>query len=140
MVPIANLAAIRAANPRLDLWESAFGPGASPQPVLICLETESRNAQAHVRMFAPSLGVLEDPATGSAAGPVGAYLHRERALAQSGSSLAFAIEQGLEMGRPSWLEVEVQGDVADATATPSWSVRVAGSAVVVGRGQIELPK
>ena len=66
--------------------------------------------------------VTEDPATGSAAGPLCAYLHRRRGLE------AITIAQGVEMGRPSRLDCAVEGD----------TVRVGGEAVVLATGTLSL--
>jgi trans-2,3-dihydro-3-hydroxyanthranilate isomerase len=84
------------------------------------------------RMFAPGLGVLEDPATGSAAGPLGSYLVRH---AQVSAELArrIVIRQGVSMKRPSVLHVSVEGGSAAVT-----SVKVGGRAVLVGRGELYL--
>ena len=83
-----------------------------------------------VRMFAPQLGVPEDPATGSGAGLFAAYLLRN-GLVAAGDSIE--IHQGLRIGRPSLLLARVGGS-ADAIA----SVEVGGSAVVVGRGELSV--
>ncbi len=80
------------------------------------------------RMFAPAFGVAEDPATGSAAGPLAVHLARHGRIA-FGEEIE--ISQGAEIGRPSTLHarVEGEGDRIDA-------VEVAGSAVVVARGEL----
>ncbi|MEX1102989.1 MAG: PhzF family phenazine biosynthesis isomerase, partial [Dehalococcoidia bacterium] len=87
------------------------------------------DASAHVRMFHPGPGgsVQEDPATGSAAGPFGAYLVRH-GLTPPGSML---LEQGFEIGRPSQLNVMV--DTAGEEIT---RVRVAGGVVLVANGEM----
>ena len=83
------------------------------------------------RMFAPSHGVTEDPATGSAAGPLACHLLRHGRLA-SGDEIEIA--QGAEIGRPSTLYARVTG-TRDAITT----VEVGGSAVTVARGEFRLP-
>jgi trans-2,3-dihydro-3-hydroxyanthranilate isomerase len=82
------------------------------------------------RMFAPGLGVDEDPATGSAAGPLAVHLarHGEVAFGQS-----IEIRQGVEIGRPSTLRARAEGSAAAITA-----VAVGGSAVLLGRGELWL--
>ena len=81
-----------------------------------------------MRMFAPAFGVAEDPATGSAAGPLAVHLARHGRIA-FGEEIE--ISQGAEIGRPSTLlaRVEGEGDRIDL-------VEVAGSAVVVARGEL----
>ncbi len=93
-------------------------------------ETVRRISTVHARMFAPSYGIPEDAATGSAAGCLGAYLVKNRAVLPSRLT-RITIEQGLEIGRPSSIEVEVESDGERIGA-----VRVGGSAVIVGDGSI----
>ena len=83
------------------------------------------------RAFCPGAGVPEDPATGSGAGPLGVYLALQNSL--PGGAPRFFVDQGIEMGRPSEIEVTVE---RAADGTPS-GVRVAGSAVLMMRGSIE---
>ena len=96
--------------------------------------TERRTARpdssVHGRMFAPGAGVSEDPATGSAAGPLAAYLVRH-GMAQPGDRIV--IEQGFEIGRPSLMYARVGG-----TAEKITTLHVGGRAVISGGGWIEL--
>ncbi len=80
-------------------------------------------ALAYARFFNPAVGISEDPATGSAAGPLGCYLIAHGVHADG---TAMVVEQGYAMGRPSRIDVLVRGDV----------VRVSGSAVVVAEGTL----
>ncbi len=106
-----------------------------------CLMVFSREcvrdgSSAHARMFAPGLGVHEDPATGSAAGALGAWLVRHRQAGGPGSrTVRLVIEQGFEMGRPSIIHVEVDrtGD------SEPIEVRVGGQSVEVAEGALHLP-
>jgi trans-2,3-dihydro-3-hydroxyanthranilate isomerase len=82
------------------------------------------------RMFAPGLGVTEDPATGSAAGPLALHLARHRRIA-FGEEIE--IHQGEEVGRPSTLFARVEGSRDEVER-----VEVGGSAVVVARGEFQL--
>lgn len=66
-------------------------------------------AGAYSRMFAPELGIVEDPATGSATGPLAAYM-MEHGLCSSADGTAFASEQGTKMGRRSLLQVRIRGE------------------------------
>jgi trans-2,3-dihydro-3-hydroxyanthranilate isomerase len=83
--------------------------------------------QWKTRMFAPAFGIAEDPATGSAAGPLAVHLARHGRIA-FGSTIE--IEQGTEVGRPSRLFARVDGSAEMVTR-----VEVGGSAVVVARGE-----
>lgn len=82
------------------------------------------------RMFAPGLGVPEDPATGSAAGPLAVHLSRHGRIA-FGEEIE--ISQGVEIGRPSLLYARAEGDGERIER-----VEVRGSAVIVGRGELLL--
>lgn len=82
------------------------------------------------RMFAPALGVPEDPATGSAAGPLAVHLARHGRI---GFGEQIEIHQGAEIGRPSLLKSSVEGSPDRIEA-----VEVAGQAVLVGRGEMRV--
>jgi trans-2,3-dihydro-3-hydroxyanthranilate isomerase len=82
------------------------------------------------RMFAPAFGVAEDPATGSAAGPLAVHLVRHGRI-ESGQEIE--IEQGVEIGRPSRLYARAFGTLEQIDR-----VEVGGSAVIVARGEFQL--
>jgi trans-2,3-dihydro-3-hydroxyanthranilate isomerase len=82
------------------------------------------------RMFAPSLGIAEDPATGSAAGPLALHLARHGEI---GFGEEIEISQGAEIGRPSTLYARVHG-----SAGAIERIEVGGSAVIVARGEFRL--
>ena len=86
---------------------------------------------AHARVFAGGVGVLEDPATGSAALGLGVYLVATGLLADGGP---YVVQQGAELGRPSRLECDVTAvDGAPVSAS------VTGSVVPVAVGRIRRP-
>lgn len=82
------------------------------------------------RMFDPGVGIGEDPATGSAAGPLGAYLAARGVAGMPGS---IAVAQGEQVGRASTLHVDVQPDGT------SWIVHVGGGVAKVGEGWFDIP-
>ena len=84
------------------------------------------------RMFAPADGVPEDPATGSAAGPLACHLLRHGAISPG---TEVTISQGASVGRPSTLYATAEGSAEEIT-----EVRVRGGAVIVGEGRFELPR
>jgi trans-2,3-dihydro-3-hydroxyanthranilate isomerase len=88
------------------------------------------NGHFKTRMFAPGAGVPEDPATGSAAGPLAVHLVRHGRAAY-GEQLE--IRQGEEIGRPSFIYARVEGTEGQIT-----KVAVGGSAVIVARGEYNL--
>jgi trans-2,3-dihydro-3-hydroxyanthranilate isomerase len=83
-------------------------------------------------MFAPALGIEEDPATGAAATALAGYLGVRDG--RSDATLRWRIEQGFEMGRPSILHVE-----ADKRDGAIISIRVGGASVLVSEGTMEVP-
>jgi trans-2,3-dihydro-3-hydroxyanthranilate isomerase len=83
------------------------------------------------RMFSPAGGVPEDPATGSAAGPLALHVARHGRIAFGDE---IEISQGAEIGRPSTLYARVEG-----SADKLDRVEVGGSAVIVARGEFRLP-
>jgi trans-2,3-dihydro-3-hydroxyanthranilate isomerase len=85
-------------------------------------------ATAYSRMFAPELGVVEDPATGIASGPLGCYLVRHHVVAREAADALLSL-QGAKMGRPSYIHISIALD-GDTIAT----VRVGGESVLAGEG------
>lgn len=134
ILPLRDLAAARRARPRGDVWESTLAPLGTPNVLVVARETEKSGHDWHARMFAPHIGVVEDPATGSAAGPLGAYTVRHRVLpADQAGETAIVIEQGIEMGRPSVLRVRVRTVGHDIT-----TVLVSGDCHRIGEGKLSL--
>jgi trans-2,3-dihydro-3-hydroxyanthranilate isomerase len=134
IVPIRDLEAMRRLAPRPALWRERLEHTGAVNVMAFTLQTARRGATAHCRMFAPTLGVLEDPATGSAAGPLGCYFVQHGiSAAPAAASHEFIFEQGLEIGRPSLLHAAVdrQGDRITR-------VRVFGTCVSIGSGQLEV--
>jgi trans-2,3-dihydro-3-hydroxyanthranilate isomerase len=82
--------------------------GGQKEPVCVFVFTPTAPG-AYSRMFAPEFGVAEDPATGSATGPLAAYMMRHQ-LAASSAATRFYSEQGTAMGRRSILHVQVNGE------------------------------
>jgi trans-2,3-dihydro-3-hydroxyanthranilate isomerase len=91
---------------------------------------EHKDVHVHARFFAPTVGVIEDPATGSAAGALGGYLAR---ILKFPIDLRLAIKQGVEIQRPSEIKVDVHCDRGMVN-----SVKVTGKVVLVGEGTIFL--
>jgi len=124
-VPVKSLRAMHKLRMHLDRWEQLLKDHEASQVYAFSMETQDAAATVHSRMFAPSMGIAEDPATGAACGPLGAYLMKYR-LINEGLILN---EQGIEMGRPSKIHIQVeqaQGAVS--------SVRVGGTNVYMGKG------
>jgi trans-2,3-dihydro-3-hydroxyanthranilate isomerase len=133
IVPIGSRAAVDRAVLDLRQLRRAFEAEGWPElPLyLMTLDRAADDATAYSRMFAPGFGIVEDPATGSAAGPLGAYLVQHRRWPVDAQSIVAL--QGVRMGRPSWLHI---------SPAPEWAametVRVGGEAVVVGEGTLRV--
>ncbi len=84
----------------------------------------------HSRMFAPDFGIVEDPATGIASGPLGCYLVKH-GLIGGEAAQRIVSHQGVAMGRPSRIHIAIDGD-----STAIAQVRVGGQAVLVARGEL----
>ncbi len=128
-IPIASLAAVARAQPRAALFGAALAPVEAA--FLYTRETVDPQHDFHARMFAPSLGITEDPATGSAAAAFAGALMAFEDVPDG--SRALTIEQGYEIDRPSRivlsLEVE-RGALNEAS--------VGGNAVIVAEGFLDL--
>ncbi len=123
MVALASSRAVGALDP--DLWGLVRVAGAA---LVSCFAGAEGRFKS--RVFAPGLGVDEDPATGSAAGPLAVHCARH-GLGAFG--LPIEISQGAEIGRPSLLRAR-----ADGSSEHLEAVRVGGDVVIVGRGEIVL--
>lgn len=130
-VPLRSLDAVRRARANQEYWNRALNTRWTEAVFLFAHETDAKDASVHARMFAPTFGIVEDPATGSAAAAFAGYLARREKLTQG--SGRWVIEQGFEMGRPSRMEVEA--DAANGVVT---AVRVAGPSVIMSEGFLQL--
>ena len=130
-VPVRDRAAVGRARIKIDVWESALADYVTKEVFVYAMDAEHPDHDIRARMFAPSIGVPEDPATGSACVALAGYL---AALDQrTQGTLRWIVEQGFEMGRPSILEIEAEKKAGAVTA-----VRVGGRTVLVCDGTMEL--
>ena len=132
-VPIDTLESIRRIRFRSDLAERIVKETSATGVFVFTQEAENAGSQVHGRLFAPGEGIMEDPATGSAAGPLGCYLSRYGLTASSGE-VRSVLEQGIEMGRPSFLHIRIRH-----TGNEIAAVHVGGSCCYMGSGQLKLP-
>jgi trans-2,3-dihydro-3-hydroxyanthranilate isomerase len=133
-VPLSGLDAARRARPRADLMERASAEhGVPPEVFVFTREVEHEGSTVHSRMFAPGLGITEDPATGGASGPLGCYLVRH-GLVECDPAAEIVSEQGIEMGRPSFIRIRIGRGGEEINA-----VRVGGQCHFMGEGFIEIP-
>ncbi|MCP4380972.1 MAG: PhzF family phenazine biosynthesis protein [Hyphomicrobiales bacterium] len=130
-VPVLDLDTIGQVQPRTQFFAEAFGSDQQACVYVYTRETVSSEHHFHARMFAPGLGVMEDPATGSAAAAFAGVVARFDQ--PPAGSHRYVIEQGYKMGRPSLigLELDIDGGAVHAA-------RISGDAVVVARGTLSV--
>jgi len=131
LVPLKSLKALEAIRFRVDVWESKLKEFEAPAVFVFTRDVRNAGCMIRARMFAPQAGIIEDPATGSACGPMGCYLVRQ-GLAKAGENVI--VEQGVEMGRPSRIEVVIETRKGEISA-----VKVGGNACLIGDGYLEQP-
>ena len=132
VVPIVDLEAMNRIRFRIDIWDRMLRHSPHPQVLPFSLETRYPECNVHARMFAPGLGVYEDPATAAAAGPLAAYLIRYGVI-RPDPRAQLIVEQGIEIERPSFIHVSVEMDGERFS-----SIRVGGQCVSIGKGQIHV--
>lgn len=123
-IPVTSLAVLAKIKIRVDLLQQHANKLGTQALYIFTTNTESES-DTRGRMFAPLWGMHEDPATGSASGPLGCYLVRH--AINDGKMIT--CEQGVEMGRPSTIKVQIghENEVVN-------KVLVGGEAVLVGKG------
>jgi trans-2,3-dihydro-3-hydroxyanthranilate isomerase len=134
IVPVRRLETVRGMKPDLGaLAEFSERHGATDGTYVFSLQTEKEDTFVHARFFTGGWTTpFEDPATGSAAGALGAYLFKCRKV-KSGES--FLIEQGAEISRPSKIIVEVSQETQDSD---TFSVKVGGNVRHVASGKLSM--
>jgi PhzF family phenazine biosynthesis protein len=133
MVGIREVARLDALQPDLAALAELSGRIGLNGFHVFTLDSPEPGVLAHGRMFAPAIGIPEDPVTGNANGPLGALLVQHARVPHDGRRLRFRARQGVAMGRPGTVEVMV-----DIDGGRPFRVRVAGEAVVVFHAEIEL--
>jgi trans-2,3-dihydro-3-hydroxyanthranilate isomerase len=130
-VPVKTLYAAQQMRLRTEVWEQLYPSWGVPEIFAFSRETVNPTSTVHSRMFAPEFGIVEDPATGAASGPLGCYLVKYGIV--SGSPAQIISEQGLEIGRPSFIHIEISHEAGQISR-----VRCGGQSVYVGEGMIEV--
>ena len=131
MIPVRSLAAIQAIRLEFGPLHAICERYQTHSLYAFTRETSSPSADVHSRLFAPLAGVIEDPATGSASGALGAYLVHHRVVGGEAPVIHLENEQGYELGRPSRIFVEVSRHGSTISR-----VRVGGCVVKVIDGTI----
>lgn len=128
LVPVARPEVLRQAQPNFDSWKETFPLGHNSVYVYTATPGEADNDFA-ARMFGPGMGLSEDPATGAAA----AALIGELASQAGDGMTDYVIRQGVEMGRPSRIEVQIRKDGDQLI-----HAGIGGDAVIIGQGTLDL--
>ena len=125
LVPAVDRAVVDRARPDAAVLLTELQRVAAQGCYLYSLDPVNTGATAYARFFNPTVGIWEDPATGSAAGPLASHLVSQGIAPGDGKLL---IEQGHALGRPSLLQVDVEDD----------RVRLVGAGVVVAAGTLHV--
>ncbi|NER80202.1 MAG: PhzF family phenazine biosynthesis isomerase [Leptolyngbya sp. SIO1D8] len=132
-IPVCDRAALAKAHVDLTQWKALLANYWAPHLYLFTPDSGSKNSNFRARMFAPAMGIQEDPATGAAATAFAGYLSIREAA--SDRTFYWIIEQGVEMGRPSLLQLE-----ADKQDDKLTAIRVGGHSVRVSEGEMLIPE
>lgn len=130
-VPLASADALARVTLDLPAWRAQVADTLAPHVVALTMEDWASGHEVRMRMFAPLMGIAEDPATGAAAAALAGLLVDRQAPGDGVHR--WVVHQGYEMGRPS--RIELEADVRGGRAT---AVHVGGGALVVGRGTIRV--
>lgn len=133
MIPVHDIGTVGRVEFDPQSWErtAPFVEGALASAFIYCRGAVNHNAKFHTRMFAAGMGIVEDPATGSAVAALSGAIHHFDRLPEGHHSMI--IEQGVEMGRPSLIHLHIDiegGEISNA--------RIGGQAVRIASGTLEL--
>ncbi|MGO4735133.1 PhzF family phenazine biosynthesis protein [Bosea sp. 2KB_26] len=127
LVPVASLEAMGRITLDMMRWNTVMKPAEHPNAFVYCRQTRDAGHHFHARMFAPGMGIGEDPATGGAAA---AFAAAVMAFDRPGDGEhRLVIEQGYEMGRPSQIELSLRVERGGLV-----SASIGGEAVLVSEG------
>jgi PhzF family phenazine biosynthesis protein len=135
MIPLRSRATLEALRPDFALLSALSSELGCNGYYPFTLDSPSIGTFSSGRMFAPAIGIAEDPVTGNAAGPLGAYLLRA-GLVEPGADqrVTFVAGQGEAVGRPGSVLVEV----SRSSPGGAIDVRIAGEAVVVFKSELDV--
>jgi len=130
-VPIISKEKLKKARINQEEWKKNISKTWAPQLYLFTHQTEFDESDFHARMFAPALGISEDPATGSAVAALSGYISKY--IQKNDGKFSFVVEQGFEIDRPSIIEMSFSQKNQKIE-----SVTVKGNAVIFSKGKIFL--
>jgi trans-2,3-dihydro-3-hydroxyanthranilate isomerase len=129
-VPVRDVEALGRCRMNVGRWQPLLSDFWAPHVYVVAPPDGDR---VRARMFAPAMGIVEDPATGAAATALPGYLASQ--LPAADSPLRLVVEQGVEMGRPSRIDVEVERAGGALRA-----VHVGGTCVLMADATLKLPR
>lgn len=133
MIPVASTAILNSINPDLQALSRLSRQIGCNGYFAFALADQGEEVVAYGRMFAPAIGIPEDPVTGNACGPLGAYLARHGLImVPRDGTVRLSVRQGTAMGRPGTVTVEVR------RAGDTFGIRIAGEAVAAFATTIEV--
>jgi len=133
VIPLMSLDALERVKPDWEIIEDLSMSSDYVSIIAFTKETHEVTSDAHLKHFAPALGVAEEPASGVASGSLGSYLVRHGIIDSKNPVTTIVLEQGYHLGRPSRVIVEVIGDREGIE-----QVKVSGTAVTVMKGVLYL--
>lgn len=142
LIELASREALGRARLDSTLWATLLTDSWGPDVFLFYREPDGSSPESgsspepgcvHARMFAPSLNISEDPATGGGAAALAGYLGKRSSIPTG--TFSWTILQGEDMGRPSRLELEFDKEDGEVSA-----VRVGGASVLVCEGTMTIPR
>ncbi|ANM11233.1 UNVERIFIED_ORG: trans-2,3-dihydro-3-hydroxyanthranilate isomerase [Rhizobium aethiopicum] len=133
LIPVHDVGAAQRVEFDPQLWEKIvpFVEGALASAYVYCRGGVNHVAKFHARMFASGMGIVEDPATGSAAAALSGAIHHFDRLTDGHHPIM--IEQGVEMGRPSFIHLHIDVDGGAIS-----NARIGGQAVRLASGTLDL--
>ena len=131
VIPLKDRAALSRIQVDTATWAAHLKGSETPHIVALSLADPAGGRDLDIRMFAPAMGIAEDPATGAAAVALAGFLAERQSL--PAGTTRWQVRQGDDMGRPSLMDLE-----ADLAAGALTAVRLGGTAVLIGRGSLDV--
>ncbi|QRM30896.1 PhzF family phenazine biosynthesis protein [Microvirga sp. VF16] len=129
LVPVSSFEALARSKPQGEAFDKTFNDSDHPAAYVYARVPDAEGLRFRARMYGPGMGIAEDPATGSAAAAFAGALMQCEPLGDGEHNIV--IEQGVEMGRPS--EISLQMTIKGGALV---SAEIGGQAVMVSRGEI----
>jgi trans-2,3-dihydro-3-hydroxyanthranilate isomerase len=130
-VPVRDRAALARVTLDLARWRTLLADAWAPHVYVFCRGSAGETVNVRARMFAPAMNIAEDPATGGAGAALAGYLAWR--TPEQDAALRWVVEQGVEMGRPSRMEI-----TAEKASGQVRAVRVGGTSVRIGEGVLRV--